>query len=185
MTSISNDVAVPKKSGGTYQATVLEYMTDKGPRNTRIASFMLSKNEKLQKSISSLEVGSEATLSFDKNSSNFWDLVAVNGEGEAVQTSAPTTSKATVRTMPAPKDDYALGMQVGNALNNATLLLSHGILEDTLENVARDVLRVGMMLKNQLAEGSIVPMAVSANTTEPTTNSDLSVTVDDDDIDLE
>lgn len=153
-----------KKDGSTDKVASIKHIQDGKDRQDDIPNFILKANQELLSKIKKLKAGDDVVLVKEKKGS-FWNIVDIVQDvaGIAMDSSS--------------KNDYSIGMQVGNALNNAALLMAHGVMKGDLEAVAREVIRVGDRLKASLKGDAVVEEPAMPTKTE-------TVTVDDDDIEV-
>ena len=145
-------IEAEKRDGGTYDAFLINYTNAKGAGEITKPAGVIKKNKELYAKLLALSAGDKVELVFEKQGmySNLVDVKSLS-DASALPTAAPATKLA-----PAVKSsfvDNSIGMQVGNALNNAAVLLAHKVVKGTIESVAEDILRVGERLKINLVSG--------------------------------
>lgn len=164
----NRNVAKAKKDGGVYKTNVLIFSTRFGAKEKTIADFALGKSPLLAKALDSLVEGDEIEIELDE--SQYKNLVMVKKLSGATDSAAITDTKTSAAPVAATKtatkrDDYGVGMAVGNALNNAALLLAHGIVKGELEEVARDILTLSIKLREDYMAGEFDKPAVTKTKT--------------------
>ncbi len=161
LTALAHGVPVPKKDGGTYLATVLGYTGRDGQSKTKaIHSGILGQNAALTADLQAVKVGDTVSITSEKVG-NFLNVVSVKKVDPAT---LPTETKPAFTGTKGGKSfvDNSVGMQVGNALTNATNLIAafpknHDI--DDLEVIAEKILHIGERLKAKLVGGLSEPKA--------------------------
>ena len=149
---VLKDYEKEKRDGGTYVCTLVVYEEGNYTKEIPIANAFLSKNPTLKDKLHSLKDGQLADLVLQKNGM-YTNLVDVKSASEGeIKPAATSSHKTTPSTF---VSDNALGMQVGNALNNAALLMAHGKSSMGLEDTALMVLEIGERLKARLKSGDL------------------------------
>lgn len=148
--SVEFDIDKDKRDGGVYKATVFKY-TDAGEeREIALASAFMKSQPILLGELQKLKAGQDVEITLEKRGM-YWNLTEVDGVAGNGESAAAPSSRS-----PAPRSTYvdnSIGMQVGNALSNAALLLAHGQIKGTLEEAARHVIQVGETLKAAIVAG--------------------------------
>ena len=168
----------PKRDGGTYAAVVVMYRDNGELKEKAFAASYLKENLAMREQLKSLKEGVSVDIDLQKNAAGFWNIVAFKPAGTGVSTT--TTTRGGGKTFV----DNSVGMQVGNALTNASNLIASGKTKkgDTLKDVAEYVLTLGEELKANHAAGKY------AYTAEPTktdsTTDDLTDVFEDEEIDF-
>lgn len=188
---ISQNVTKRKKDGGTYTVTTILAKSNEGKVEHNILQNIVDRNAAMKSAVESLEMGDTATLVLEtRPGSKFSNVVGVHsgnvpeavsqlGESTGGFQKRPNTT-ATKEWQPAD----TTGVQVGNALNNAALLLAHKIEKGTLEEVAERVLRTAENLKTKLKAG--VYSTSTETRREPSRpQTQVNTFVEDDDISFE
>ena len=154
VTQVDPNRAKVKRDGGTYQCFyIMGTKQDGSVSEQTVATSFLNNNAVLLNQLNAVEVGKVFDFHLEKNG-QFWNLTGVTPSGDIPTKAAPAAQKAT-----APLDnkskyvDNSIGMQVGNALNNAATLLAAKVVKGTVETVAEDILRIGERLKKNLVAG--------------------------------
>ena len=159
---IDIDVDLVKRDGGTYKGSALAYENTKGDIYKKsIAEAALKFTPELKGKLAKLTPGEKVNLVMQKKG-EFTNLVDVVREGEALPavdrpTNTATNTTSTVTRSTGTNTSSAVGMQVGNAISNATLLLAHKVANGTLLEVATMVIQTGELLKAKLESGELTP----------------------------
>lgn len=192
---IEFDQEAETKGGKSYKyaAVLVKGKKDKGEK--RILNSVLTKAPEMKKVLESLSSGDIATIVVEKEdeSQMFGRVVGVHagdvpdGVSQVTTTNYSSESK-TPFTPFKPKSTYDnKGQQIGNALNNASVLLANGVKRGSLREIAEEILFLSEELRANLeagkynkkpAKSSSVDLPFVPDTKEP------SVVVDDDTVEF-
>ena len=151
--SVNPNATLVKKDGGTYKGLEFKYFAAGQPRTKGIHSSQLTRKADLVATLTSLAEGDTVELTLGEEP--FFELLSVKpatGEVSAEQPESSTTFKKSFTKSTGSYVDNSTGMQVGNALTNATTLKAAGD-KRSLEEVAVAILVLGENLKARLAAG--------------------------------
>ena len=173
---IEQNVEKKKKDGsGSYKVTVVTYKNSSGSKEEKqIMQSSVDKSDAMKISLGSLDMGDVATLALEqKEGTKFSNIVGIF-VGEVSEVSSqlvPYAGGYNSNYSKGGKPPFdSSGMQIGNALNNACLLLAHKVCKGTPESVAEDILRLSEKLKARLLAGeyavTTAPKAVNTRSTE-------------------
>ena len=160
-----------KRDGGTYEAFSISYKNSRGYQEQMLKpAVMIRQNQPLHAKLTALSAGDKVELVFEK-SGMYKNLIDVIPVTEVTQTASPPSVATTTKkeSYKSTFVDNSVGMQVGNALNNAAVLIANKVVKGTVQMVAEDILRIGERLKANLVAGkyniAITPVANDATAT--------------------
>lgn len=156
---IQDNVNMVSKAGKAYTCMVLTYTINGEQKEKKILDKYLRDHVK-----NNLRAGDLVRLGFGRTDTGFMNLAEitkVNPDEVAesmVEMSEPTPTKTSMQRRVETQfnnTDREIGMQVGNALTNASTLLAAGKMPEgmPLMEVAEHVLRIGNALKQKLMNG--------------------------------
>lgn len=137
----NKNVTKVKKDGGTYVTNVILLHDGKYSKDKTINDIGLRKNPLLANTLEGLAPNSLVEIELDDTQyKNLVMIKPVGGEINVPSAQTPPavraeTTKTTIPEAKPKRDDYGVGMAVGNALNNAVLLLTHGIVKGGIDDV--------------------------------------------------
>ena len=142
---------VAKTSGKPYSATIVHY-TVNGERKEKMVMDKKMRDHITQ----NFHSGDTVIMTWEENKAGYQDLVGMTHDDGSVQnTSEPTATKAAT-TRQVGNNDREVGMQVGNALTNATNLMANNhpsVLGMDLYTAAMMVVSVGERMKKDMVGG--------------------------------
>jgi hypothetical protein len=136
-----------KGTGKPYSATVLHYKV--GDENKE--KMIVDRNMR-DHIVNNFHSGDTVVMTWEKNEKGYLDLVAMEQDNGSYKPEATTSTSNTYR---GSTNDREIGMQVGNALTNATTLMASGQSKNSLEETAEEIIRVGERLKAKMLAGEL------------------------------
>src|SRR3990167_154312 len=165
-----------KKAGGTYACAVLrcnEFDRETGSYNptTKEVTVMhnaLQTNSPLHEALEGCQAGEVYELHYVKNGlySNLNAMRKTDSTSTPSTSSTPSPSTTTSYGTKRNSDDYAIGQQVGNALNVAAALLAAKVMKGDLESAAHEVITIGERLKTAIKTGTVGTTTTTTGTDE-------------------
>lgn len=178
---IESNVEKEKKAGGTYKVTIIRGKNQSGKGvEYNVLQNIVDSSPDMLKAVSTLTMGSTATLVLEtKPNSKFPNVVGIY-EGVVQEATSQVQSKGYAKKEWSKSSGYDnLGQQIGNAINNAVLLLCNKVEKGgvaDIERIAGEIMRISDRLrKNHNAS------ATTASQPQATTKFDNAF-VDDDSI---
>ena len=154
LNSIEKNMKFEKRDGGVYLATVVSYEDEDGIyKEIKVANNFLSQSGSLSAMLDKA-VGSKFVKIQVEKRGLYTNLKAIVPTDSAPVAASETTVVAKPTSQRGTFSDNALGMQVGNALTNATTLLASKQRKGTLKEVSIEILMLGEELKQGLASGA-------------------------------
>lgn len=178
ITEINPSTNRTKRDGGTYNCFHFKGVKDDGNETEQyIASSFVASNLSLKNQLAALVVGSTYDVQLKKKGM-YWNIEGVvpagtspgkpgRPSGTSGGRAAGTSGKSSTYV------DNSLGMQVGNALTNATNLIAAGVRKASVEEVAEEILRVGERLRANLQAGKYAAIETSSAGQATTTTEDI------------
>ena len=162
ITAVELNKSLTSKAGKPYVANVLTYVDGEG--NEKKTNIMPT--NPVVAELPNLKVGQHVGLKFAKDG-EFFKLVGFELNPEAAPQILNKASQKSSSFV--AKDFNSDGMQVGNALNNAAVILAHGkheVTVDMLEKTAFEIMKASERLKLKLKELRAAPPFPGAATPE-------------------
>jgi BioD-like phosphotransacetylase family protein len=156
--NIDQNIEKKKKDGGPYKATILLVKPISGGQagERLILQSIVDKAADMQTALNTLQTGDVATLVHQaREGSTFTNIVGVYvGNVPDAQSQQAAWNGAGGGGAGKSYQKDTTGIQVGNALNNAAILLANKVMKGTLETVAEHVLIIAEKLKAKLKAGT-------------------------------
>lgn len=153
--SFKFDAEIEKAAGGTYEGWVLKYSGANDKVFTKaIHKVAMGYTPALQAKLEALKAGDKFTLVTEKKGA-FVSIIDVT-VGDALIGDAAQAPKQTSPTPYQPKTytDNSIGLQVGNALTNASTLIASGaseFMDMTLLDAAKKIIDIGNELRSHVS----------------------------------
>lgn len=152
VTSVAHDIPKERRDGKEYFASVIHYTDGGVDREVSFPTAFLDKNPALRADVRAVQPNTEVELTLEKQGL-YWNTTAIKAPGSVPTKTHKTGTNTAAPATKVPFTDNSIGMQVGNALTNASTLLASGAMKGTLESVAVEVLKLGESLKARLTAG--------------------------------
>lgn len=148
------DVVQQLDSGKTFEGVILKYKLKDAAREKKFHKngFKFIKN--LLEQLQSLKPGDHIEITHEKKGefTNFTNIERLDGSSGDTAPAKKAWSPAAGK---APYVDNTVGLQVGNALTNATTLIAHGHSSKSLEDTAIEILLLGNKLRDLVTSGKL------------------------------
>lgn len=174
--NVEQNVDKATKAGKPYKATIISAKTSEGrAKDFLITQSTVNKAPEMQAALDSLAMGDIATIVEEtREGTTFTNIVGVHkgdvsdAGSQVVPFGSTNSYKAGGTTTYVKKDFDSSGVQVGNALNNACLMLANKVMKGTIESVAEEILRISERLKTKLKAGAYNTEATNTTTAKTT-----------------
>lgn len=160
--NVDQNVDKANKAGKPYKATIVSAKTNEGrAKDFLIMQTTVNRSPDMQTQLSSLVMGDTATIVEEPRAgSTFTDIVGVhkgdvpNAGSQIVPFGAAQPQSKAAGYAGTSSSFDSSGVQVGNALNNACLMLANKVMKGGIESVAEEILRISERLKSKLKAGN-------------------------------